>query len=131
MEPGVVRITLADVYGEMVGMKDDFTEVKALLQSHIALEEQRNQGIEVRLENHGTRLGDLGSQATSLDGRMTTAEADIRQIREDSNRRDARKAPWWSVVGAVVGIITVPGAIIAFLIALSNFTATLSRIVGN
>lgn len=126
LEPGVVRITITDVYTEMVGMKDDFADVKALLQNHIALEEQRSNSVEQRLENHGTRLADQGTQITSLDGRVTRLESKEAEQEKVATRR----ATWPQIVGAVTGIIAGGGALIGIFVTLSSIASALAT-VGN
>lgn len=123
IEPGVVRITITDVYSEMVGMKEDFAVVRSLLQNHIALEEQRTQSVEQRLENHGTRLGDQGTQITSLDGRVTRLES------KDSEQEKVatRRATWPQIVGVIVGIVAGSGTLIGIFTALNSIAQT----VGN
>lgn len=125
-EAGVVRITLPKIYDEMMGMKEDFADVKALLREHIALEDQRNQGIEVRLENHGSRLADQGTQLVALDGRVTTVEGDLRRMTETQERTSTRRATWPQVVGAVVGIVSGVGVLGSLIVLLANFTSALN-----
>src|SRR5690606_20337392 len=97
LEPGVVRITITDVYSEMVGMKADFADVKALLQNHIALEEQRTHSVSQRLEEHGARLGDQATQITAIDGRVSRLES------KDSEQEKVatRRATWPQIVGVI------------------------------
>lgn len=100
-EEAAVKITLPTIYSEMVAMKDDFAEVKGMLREHIALEQQRSEGVEVRLENHGTRLSDQGTQIVALDGRVTRLE----ESADTQGKREARKATWPQIAGVVTGII--------------------------
>lgn len=127
-EEAAVKITLPTIYGEMVAMKDDFAEVKGMLREHIALEQQRSEGVEVRLENHGTRLSDQGTQITSLEGRVTQHESDIRLLKELQAAREAKKAPWWSTVSAVVGIVSGVSLLVGLFLTMSKLAEILGAI---
>lgn len=126
-EQSDVRITQREVYDKVVSLEDGFGRVEALLEKHIALEEQRNEGVEVRLENHGTRLADQGSQIASLEARVTQGESDHRTLKDAFDKREAKKAPWWNVVGVIFGAIAIPGSLIALLVALSNLAAAITH----
>lgn len=133
--PGGVFITQEQIYDEVLGMKDGLSRVEALLEKHVALEGQRNEGVEQRLENHGTRLGDLGTQHATLEGRVTQAEADIRAERErvqtmrDSlEKSDSKRAPWWTIVTTIVAIIAGTGGLITLLITLGNLSQALTHL---
>ncbi|WP_217182687.1 hypothetical protein [Streptomyces sp. AC495_CC817] len=98
---GGVFVSQEQIYDEVLGLKEGFGEVKALLEQHIALETQRNEGVEVRLENHGTRLSDQGTQIVALDSRVTRLEKNA----DTQEKRDARKATWPQIIGVITGII--------------------------
>lgn len=132
-EPGNVLITQREIYDKVTGLEDGLGRVEALLEKHVALEEQRNEGVEVRLENHGTRLADQGSQIASLEARVTQGESDHRSLRESHDalvkaqgERDSKKAPWWNIVGAIVGIIAGVGGLVGLFITLNNIAQALS-----
>ena len=105
MNDGVVRITLQQVYGEVTSMKNDLSDVKGLLEKHLALQEQANLSIETRLENHGTRLGNHDTDITGLSNRMLTAESDIKLLKDVNATREQRRTPWWSWIAGIGGSI--------------------------
>ena len=108
---GVVVISPDAVYKEVLQMKTDLGDMTGLLKQHIALQERQNAGIEERLQNHGTRLGNHDTDISGINARVGVAESDLREIKADRARRDAetvrrenRKAPWWQIVATIIGV---------------------------
>ncbi|RLP76341.1 hypothetical protein D9V32_05580 [Mycetocola tolaasinivorans] len=95
-EPAV-RVTLTSIYAELGGLKSEVAALVAQLGPHVILTKEKQAEYEKRLENHGDRLG-------SLEGRITRLEAAQRP-----------RAPWYAVTGAIVGILTGAGALIALI----------------
>lgn len=97
---GGVFVSAEKIYDEVLALNKSFGDVKALLEQHIALEEQRSEGVETRLENHGTRLGDHGT-------RLTKAETDIAALQETAEKKEKGKAPWWAYPALAYALIQI------------------------
>lgn len=120
MNQGGVFVSSEQIYDEVLGVKEGLARVQSLLEKHVALEEQRNAGIELRLENHGTRLGDQGTQIANLETRVTNNENDIRVIKEADTKKESRKATWPQVITAVVACVTGAGALVGLFVTLNS-----------
>ncbi|WP_156027435.1 hypothetical protein [Mycetocola saprophilus] len=92
-----MRVTLSAIYAEVGGLKSEVAALVAQLGPHVILTKEKQGEYEKRLENHGDRLG-------NIEGRLTRIEAAQRP-----------RAPWYVVTGAVVGILTGAGALIALV----------------
>lgn len=104
-------------------MKAALGEVTSLLREHVALENVRYEATESRLENHGTRLGNHDSDLTALRAENTKLKERVSILEMEANKRDERRAPWWTW-------IAVPGLIIGALSGAIGLWLTLDRIAG-
>ena len=120
-ETPVVKITINTVYKELVDMKDGFAELRGLLEKTVALQEQRNESVETRLENHGTRLADQSSQIVSIDSRVTKLE----DARDQAEKVSVRRATWPQIVGVITGIVAGGGALLAIFTTLAKIATAL------
>lgn len=71
------------------------------------------------------RLGALGAKMDNvlgLEGRVQHLEQVVYPLAESAKRR----APWWNVVGVVVGILAGLGSLVAIFIALSQIVNRLA-----
>lgn len=136
-DTGVVRITQTQVYQEVLSVKERLGEIAGLLEKTVALQDKQNESYETRLENHGTRLGDIQTQVTQnraeADTKIAELRTDVDLLKATSTTQQAtqaqaaaRKAPWWSVVGAVTAIIGGAGSLITLLVVADKIAATLN-----
>lgn len=99
-----VKITLSDIFNRVVAVETQVQSLSATLPSHVQLTKDKQEEYEQRLENHGTRL-------STLDTRMTILET-----------RQTPRAPWYSVVAGVVGILAGVGSLLTLLVVLGKLS---------
>ncbi len=107
---------------------DEVRSMKTLLETHVALTKQNQEGVEARLENHGTRLGAHDVDFTNANTRILAVENSVKVLQEADRHKQARRAPWWNIVGAVSAIIAGIGGGIALLMTLSSIADALNRV---
>lgn len=100
-EPAI-KITLNDIYARVVAVETSVAELSSSLPQHVSITKAKQDEYEARLENHGTRLSTLDTRITILETKQTP------------------KAPWYSIVGGVVGIISGVGGLVALLAILAQ-----------
>jgi uncharacterized UPF0160 family protein len=99
-----VRITLSDIFHRVVAVEAQVQSLSNALPSHMAITKEKQDEYEQRLENHGTRL-------STLDTRLTILET-----------RQPVRAPWYSIVGGIVSIVTGVGGLFALIAVLNQLT---------
>lgn len=100
----VVKITLTAIYDRVVSVEKQVGTLNDQLPNHVLITKEKQAEYETRLENHGTRL-------STLDSRLTILET-----------QQVPRAPWYSIVGGVVGLITGVGSLLALLAVLSRLS---------
>jgi len=100
-EPAI-KITLTAIYDRVVSVEKQVADVATALPSHVSITKEKQEEYDTRLENHGTRL-------STLDTRLTILET-----------QQVPRAPWFSVVGGIVSIITGVGSFVALIAVLSQ-----------
>lgn len=103
-EPAV-KVTLTAIYDRVVGVEKQVADLSSTLPAHISITKEKQDEYESRLENHGMRLA-------TLDTRLTIIET-----------RQVPRAPWYSIIGGVVSIITGIGSLLALLAVLGQLAA--------
>lgn len=126
--PPAATVSIDAIYKEQLELKGVVGELKAAIVQGNTLQEQRLKAVEDRGERHGGRLLDHDKQLAAHALDIQLAHSDIKSIRDSESRKDSKRAPWWNVVGAVVGIVGGAGALITILIAFSKFTEVLERL---
>jgi hypothetical protein len=121
-------VSIDAIYEKVTALEGGVSRVEAVLKENTALQEQRLKAVEDRSERHGGRLLDHDKQLAAHALDIQLAHSDIKSIRDSDSRKDSKRAPWWNVVGAVVGIVGGAGALITILIAFSKFTEVLERL---
>lgn len=116
---GTVRITQAEIYRELQGVKQVQSETNALLQQHIALQEQQNASI-------SATVNDLIAKRASDRSDIDRHELDITILKTAEAGRTARKAPWWSWIAGVGGSIAGLSGLIGLWLLLDKMAAAYS-----
>jgi hypothetical protein len=107
---GSVRIPPQQVYAEVLTMKDSIAGLMGLIERHIALQEQTNGSVREDVKELDGRVDGHDSDIVGIKTRLTSIDLDILVLKEASSKKEARRAPWYSIVGAVGVIVT--GAIL-------------------
>jgi hypothetical protein len=116
-----VVITPREVYDRVLGMEKNVSDVKGLLEQVVLLQKERDKTVDTRLEDHSKQLG-------SQDTRLAVVEVDVRILKEAAATSEKRRAPWWAIVGAVVGIISGVGGMIALFLTLATLAQAYQQI---
>ncbi|WP_156496012.1 hypothetical protein [Microbacterium sp. T32] len=103
---GGVRIPPQQVYAEVLTMKDSIAGLKGAIERHIALQEQTNGAVREDVKELDGRVDGHDSDIVGIKTRLTGIDLDILILKESASKKEARKAPWWSIVAAVGTIIT-------------------------
>lgn len=115
-EPGFVRIPPQKVYEEVLGMKETLVGLQGAIERHIALQEQTNGAVRDDVKELDSRVDGHDSDIISIKTRLTSLDVDILVLKEASTKKEARRAPWYSIVGAV-GVIVTGGILLLNTIA--------------
>ena|SRR5690554_2406608 len=107
-EPAI-KITLTAIYDRVVSVERQVAEVAKDLPSHMTITKQKQEEYETRLENHGSRLSTLDTRLSAAETKVTILET-----------KQVPRAPWFSVVGGIVSVITGLGSLITLLAVLSQ-----------
>lgn len=68
------------------------------------------------------RLEEKVSHLQGMDDRLRTVEADVTKMKAQQKP----KAPWWAVVGAVVGLVGGASTVVGLFVLLSNISQALT-----
>lgn len=90
------------------------------LPAHVESTDRRLGEHDVRLKNHGDRLYEREKEAIELRALITAALAQIAAEKAARESATAKRAPWWNVVGAVVGIIAGLGTTVTLIITFAS-----------
>lgn len=116
--PGV-NISLTQIYEGQQALQDAVSDLKATMEKHIALEEQRSQGTEIRLENHGTRLGAHDVDLTNLNSRVMIVETELKALNK-------RRLSWPAIAGGIAAIVAAIASVASILMLLNSIAAALN-----
>lgn len=125
---GSVRIPPQQVYAEVLTMKDAIADLTSTIKSHIALQQQTNGSVREDVKELDGRVDGHDSDIVGIKTRLTGIDLDILILKESASKKEARKAPWWSIVAAVGTIITVGFLIINTIAQYQQQIAFLERI---
>jgi hypothetical protein len=99
-----VRITLSDIFNRVVAVETQVQSLSNALPSHMSVTKEKQDEIDGRLAQHEARL-------STLDTRMTILET-----------RQPARAPWYSIVGGIVSIVTGVGGLFALIAVLNQLS---------
>lgn len=125
---GSVRIPPQQVYQEVLSMKDSIAGLTTTIERHIALQQQTNGAVREDVKELDGRVDGHDSDIVGIKTRLTGIDLDILILKESASKKEARKAPWWSIVAAVGTIITVGFLIINTIAQYQQQIAFLERI---
>lgn len=114
-----VRISPTQVYEKVLGMEKDLGEIKTLLETHIAVEQQR-------LDSMGPHV----EKIPDLEQRIVLLERDVKEIRNSNAERDSRKPRWWETTGAIVGIIGGLVSLVTLFMMFNQLSQIANQIAG-
>lgn len=127
-DSGAVRIPPQRVYEEVLTMKESIAGLTSTIERHIAVQELTNGAVREDVKALDSRVDGHDSDIVSIKTRLTGIDLDILVLKESSTKREARKAPWWSVVAAIGTIVTVGFLIVNQIAQYQQQIAFLERV---